>query len=145
MHEFVMLTVVLGLLALALLIVVVTLLGRRIVLTRRLGAFDCSLYWERVRDMWVYGLARYERDRLHWYRLVDVSMRPARSLNRGQLTILERRRPDDPNAALPTPDWVLVRCSYEEDTLELGMSESAYNGLATWLESAPPGEHPLLT
>lgn len=51
--------------------------------------------------------------------------------------MLQRLTPTAAASAGPAPG--------QESTVELGMSEPAYTGLATWLESAPPGEHPLLT
>lgn len=124
---------------------VVALLGgllvRRSILSRGVGAFDCSLRSSGHAEGWSFGLARYEQDRLDWFRLFALSLRPSRSLTRSQLTILDRRRPESPDRGLLEADWVLVRCTYETATLELGMSEMAYNGLATWLESSPPGEH----
>lgn len=130
--------------AIALILVAIpgVVLMRRSVLSRGMGSFDCSLRHRPHGGGWSFGVARYEHDRLDWFRLFGLSPRPDRSLVRGQLTILERRRPDRPDTGLLSADWVLVRCLYEKTTLELGMSEMAYNGLATWLESAPPGEHP---
>ena len=90
------------------------------------------------------GIARYADDRLDWFRLVDLSWRPHRSLTRAQLTIVDRRRPAGGDETVLSPDWVLVRCRHDQTMLDLGMSELAYTGLATWLQSAPPGEHPVL-
>lgn len=133
---------VLGAFAVVLLVVLAVLVARRIVLSRTVGAFDCSL--RRRQGAWIPGVARYADDRLDWFRLLDVSWRPSRSLSRSELTILGRRSPDRLDHLL-TPDWVLVRCRYESAMLELGMSEMDYTGLSTWLESAPPGEHSLFS
>jgi len=37
---------------------------------------------------------------------------------------------------------VIVRCSYDQEVLELAMTRNDYTGFATWLESAPPGKQP---
>src|SRR6185437_66383 len=55
--------------------------SRRRFLTRDVGAFDCSL---RVGSSpaakgWRLGVARYESDRIDWYRVFSVSPRPAES------------------------------------------------------------------
>jgi Protein of unknown function (DUF2550) len=118
--------------------------ARRRVLTRGIGSFACSLRDDPDSHRtggWSHGVARYEQDRLDWFELFALSLRPARSLTRHALVIIERRAPELIDAATLVPDWVLVRCSYGPTTMELAMSEPAYNGLATWLESAPPGQH----
>ena len=89
---------------------------------------------------WMLGLARYERDRLDWFRFFAWSLRPARSLERGRLVILGQHAPSGPEAGTVLPGWVVVRCAYGTVTVELAMSEGAYNGLAAWVESAPPGQ-----
>lgn len=140
MTELIIPAVVLASLALVVVVLLGSVLIRRSVLSRGWGTFDCSLR-PRHHGAWIYGLARYEHDRLDWFRLFALSSRPSRSLVRARLTILERQRPTGTDSTLLNPDWVLVRCLYDATQLELGMSEAAYNGLATWLESAPPGEH----
>jgi len=131
----------LGLLALLLLLILASFFVRRSVLTRGIGSFSCSLRADRGRGGWAHGVARYEQDRLDWFQLFGFSLRPTRSLTRNGLEIIERRSPDDGDSPGLLPGWVLVRCSYGAITLEFAMSEPAYSGLATWLESAPPGQH----
>jgi hypothetical protein len=116
-------------------------LARRLVLARGVGTFDCSLRRaaRRGRGSWVLGVARYEADRLDWFQVLTVSPRPTRSLARERLAILDRRSPDEIQSYAILPGWVVVVCAYGTSTLELAMSEAAYNGLAAWLESAPPG------
>jgi hypothetical protein len=116
-------------------------LARRLLLARGVGTFDCSLRRvnRRGRGGWVLGVARYEADRLDWFQVLTVSPRPTRSLARGRLTILDRRDPGGVRSYAVLPGWVIVLCAYGTSTLELAMSEAAYNGLAAWLESAPPG------
>lgn len=134
--------VVLGVLGLVLLLLV-ALLVRRALLTRGLGSFDCSLRHETIRQStrWTHGIARYQDDRLDWYRVFAARFRPAESLARQRLLILDRREPDPDESHSVLPGWVVVRCAYGSVIVELAMSEGAYNGLAAWLESAPPGQH----
>jgi hypothetical protein len=126
---------------LVLLIGVVAFLLRRLVLARGLGTFDCSLRGRTSRRAggWILGVARYEADRLDWFRVFTMSPRPARSLARADLEILDSRVPEGQESYSFFPGWVIVRCSYRASVLELAMSDPAYNGLAAWLESAPPG------
>ena len=123
--------------------VIVAFLVRRLVLARGVGTFDCSMRGAVLHraGTWTLGVARYEADRLDWFRVFTISPRPARSLSRTRLVILERRLPDGPESYSFFPGWVIVRCAYGALTLELAMSDPAYSGLAAWLESAPPGQH----
>jgi hypothetical protein len=115
-------------------------LARRLLLARGVGTFDCSLRRTTRRGAgWVLGVARYEADRLDWFQVLTVSPRPTRSLARERLVILERREHEPVQSYAVLPGWVIVMCAYGTSTLELAMSEAAYNGLAAWLESAPPG------
>lgn len=117
---------------------------RRFMLTRSMGTFDCSMRNESAHHAagaWMPGVARYEHDRLDWFRVFTMSPRPSRSLTRARLEILERRGPERAELHAVLPGWVVVRCAYGPLTLELAMSEPAYNGLATWLESGPPGQN----
>ena len=131
--------VVLGVLAL----VVAVFLLRRFLLTRDIGTFDCSMRRESGHSTggWMLGVARYGPDRLDWFRLFAISPRPWRSLARTRLSILEWRRPIGAESHAVMPGAVIVRCGYGAAVLELAMSELAYNGFTTWLQSAPPGQH----
>ncbi len=115
---------------------------RRFVLSSALGTFDCSLRKDTAQagGGWMLGVARYEADRLDWFRIFTMNPRPGRSLARARLAILERRPPEGAETYAVIPGSVIVRCSYGNVVLELAMSEPAYNGFATWLESAPPGQ-----
>lgn len=142
MGEFLVPLVALGTAALLLTVGVGLLILRRYLLTRAIGSFDCSMRHTQAHHQaggWMPGVARYEQDRLDWFRVFTMSPRPTKSLFRGRLMILERRVPQGAEIYAVLPGWVIVRCSYGHHTLELAMSELAYNGLATWLESAPPG------
>src|SRR3954466_2188885 len=117
-------------------------LARRVLLARGVGTFDCSLRRRNARagrGGWVLGVARYEADRLDWFQVLTVSPRPTRSLARERLVIVDRHEPDEIASYAILPGWVVVICAYGTSTLELAMSDAAYNGLAAWLESAPPG------
>jgi hypothetical protein len=134
--------VVLALLAVAL-VLLLALVLRRTLLSRSLGSFDCSLRHETIRSRghWTHGIARYGDDRLDWFRVFAVRLRAAESLTRHRLVILDRRDPEPEETHSVLPGWVVVRCGYGASIVELAMSEGAYNGLAAWLESAPPGQH----
>ena len=114
---------------------------RRYLLMRSIGIFDCSLRKEggRTPGAWTMGMARYESDRLDWFPVFTMNPRPERSLARARLVILDRREPQGSETYGIMPGAVIVRCAYGAATLELAMNRTAYDGFATWLESAPPG------
>jgi hypothetical protein len=134
---------VIGLLLVLSLLIVGLFILRRFVLTRTVGTFDCSLRQDSdsgdAEPSWILGVARYEVDRLDWFRVFSMAPRPGRVLNRSQLTVIERRAPTDDEKYSVMPGSLIVRCSYGSRELELAMSQEAFNGFATWLESAPPG------
>ena len=142
MGEFLLRLAVLATLVTVLVGLWAVVLARRLLLARGVGTFDCSLRRGTRRGAgWVLGVARYEADRLDWFQVLTMSPRPTRSLARERLVILERREPEPVQSYAVLPGWVVVLCAYGTSTLELAMSEAAYNGLAAWLESAPPGTH----
>jgi hypothetical protein len=121
----------------------VVLVARRSLLSRGFGSFDCSLRHETIRQRtpWIHGVARYEDDRLDWFRVFTGRLRPTESLSRRRLVIIESHQPEPSDTHSKFPGWVVVRCAYGAVIVELAMSEPAFNGLAAWLESAPPGQH----
>jgi hypothetical protein len=121
----------------------VALVLRRSLLSRGFGSFDCSLRHETIRHRtpWTHGVARYEDDRLDWFRVFTGRWRPAESLSRRRLVILDSHQPEPSDTHSKFPGWVVVRCAYGAVIVELAMSEPAFNGLAAWLESGPPGQH----
>lgn len=126
-----------------LVLIVAAFVLRRYLLSREFGTFDCSLRRPASGHSaggWMVGVGRYESDRLDWFRIFAMSPRPRRSFVRARLVILDRREPQGSEAYSVVPGSLIVRCAYGSAVLELAMSELAYSGFATWLESAPPGQ-----
>jgi hypothetical protein len=117
---------------------------RRRLLGRNAATFDCSLRRDRSRKSggWMLGVARYEEDRLEWFRIFTLDPRPGQVLQRARLELIEGRQPTDEEVDSILPESVVARCSYDQEILELAMTESDYTGFTTWLESAPPGIAP---
>jgi hypothetical protein len=131
-----------GACALLLLVSLVVIVLRRRKLSGRLGTFDCSLrHPEAGRRRWALGVARYEVDRLDWYRTFSFSPRPSCTFARGALDVLDRRDPAGAEVLAVQPGAMVVQCRVEREPLELAMSTDAYTGFASWLESAPPGQN----
>lgn len=117
--------------------------ARRRWLARGVGTFDCSLRTSaRAHGKgWVLGVARYEADRIEWFRVFSVSVRPREVLQRGDVMVQERRMPSGAEAFSIMAGFVIVRCRRGAGWVELAMSEQSYTGFASWLEAAPPGQN----
>ncbi len=88
------------------------------------------------------GVARYEEDRLEWFRIFTLDPRPGQVLQRARLALIEGRQPTDDEIDSILPESVVARCSYDQEIFELAMTPSDYTGFTTWLQSAPPGIAP---
>lgn len=126
-----------------LIVLAVGVVVRRRWLGRGVGTFDCSLRTtlDRMGKGWTLGVARYEDDRIEWFRVFGVVLRPKKVLRRSDLAVQERRYPSGPEAFAVMSGFVIVRCAHEGRQIELAMSEQAYTGFASWLEAAPPGQN----
>ncbi|MCD9144302.1 DUF2550 domain-containing protein [Streptomyces albireticuli] len=134
-------------------VVLLVLLGlfvfglRRRLIQRSGGTFDCSLRWNVPETDptpdgkgWVYGVARYNSDRIEWFRVFSYAYRPRRLLERASIEVLERRPPLGDEELALLSDAVVLICAHRGTRLELAMSEDALTGFLAWLEAAPPGQ-----
>ncbi|MEE4595321.1 DUF2550 domain-containing protein [Streptomyces sp. DSM 41524] len=120
---------------------------RRRLIQRSGGTFDCSLRWdppsgesEPSGKGWVYGVARYNGDRVEWFRVFSYAPRPRRILERASIEVLERRTPKGEEELALLSDAVVLACRHGGTRLELAMSDDALTGFLAWLEAAPPGQ-----
>jgi hypothetical protein len=143
-HDLLIPVEVVGLLLLLLVVAVIGVVLRRRWLSRKVGTFDCSLRTaNRAHGKgWHLGIARYEADRIEWYRVFSISMRPRQVLRRADLMVLQPpRTPSGPEAFSVMSGFVIVRCRRGRGFVELAMSQQSYTGFASWLEAAPPGQN----
>ncbi|MFJ1603686.1 DUF2550 domain-containing protein [Streptomyces sp. NPDC088253] len=119
---------------------------RRRLIQRSGGTFDCSLRWDVPEKGdpngkgWGYGVARYNGDRIEWYRVFSYSPRPRRVLERSAIEVAGRRTPDGEEELALLSDAIILACVHRGTRLELAMSEDALTGFLAWLEAAPPGQ-----
>ncbi|MFE9770879.1 DUF2550 domain-containing protein [Streptomyces sp. NPDC005931] len=119
---------------------------RRRLIQRSGGTFDCSLRWEVPEGGdpggkgWAYGVARYNGDRVEWYRVFSYAPRPRRILERSAIEVAGRRLPEGEEELALLSDAVVLACLHRGTRLELAMSEDALTGFLAWLEAAPPGQ-----
>lgn len=90
---------------------------RRRLIQRSGGTFDCSLRWdppasesETSGKGWVYGVARYNGDRVEWFRVFSYAPRPRRVLERASIEVLERRTPKGEEELALLSDAVVLAC-----------------------------------
>ncbi|WP_454295597.1 DUF2550 family protein [Salana multivorans] len=117
-------------------------------LGRRVGSFPCAI---RTPSGWTSGIACYGAADLRWYRVVSLSPRPRYVWDRSVFAILAPAHPVDSGegpgvGAQRGPGGrgrlVQVECRVEpgpDGVVSLAVSSGTYAGLASWLESAPPG------
>jgi hypothetical protein len=121
---------------------------RRRLIQRSGGTFDCSLRWnapekpgaEENGKGWSYGIARYNGDRIEWFRVFSYAVRPRRILERSAIEVAGRRSPEGEEELALLSDAVILACLHRGARLELAMSEDALTGFLAWLEAAPPGQ-----
>jgi hypothetical protein len=123
-----------GTVVLACAVLLAVFVFRRRWLRRRGGTVEMSL---RLRH-WTFGLARYDHDRLLWFRTFSLSPRPARSYARADLRVVGRRRPHGPEAVAMVHDAVVLQCRDGEQPVELAVPDAAAMGLLAWLEATAP-------
>jgi hypothetical protein len=113
--------------------------ARTRMLSTRVGSFTCST--RALGDAeFAIGIAQYAEGRIDWYRSWSLSPWPARRWVRDRFHVLGRRPVEQPAFG----DQFVVQCRHGDADFELMMSSSAYSGLASWLESAPPGRRDIV-
>jgi Protein of unknown function (DUF2550) len=117
--------------------------ARRFLLERGGGTVDCGLRRTAGEGVWRLGVASYQGDRLCWYHLFGVLLRPRVELERRTLSVSSRREATLAESASLGQGMVVVECKAgeDDDRVELAMSEAALTGFLSWLEAAPPGSY----
>lgn len=123
-----------GALLLVLLVPVGLYVSRQRTLSRRVGSFGCQLRGDHE-STWTAGIAHYGASRLVWWRTLSLSVRPAHTWSRSELTLIERVPLDQVDEYGGT--LLRVHCLHHEERFQLTMSEAACAGLVSWLESGP--------
>jgi hypothetical protein len=86
---------------------------------------------------WQYGVARYTGGELRWYRSLGVGTRPNRILNRRDVSVVGHRSPDPQETGSLPATAIVVELRDRGAELALALSDGAYPGFVSWLESAP--------
>ncbi|HET6817697.1 MAG TPA: DUF2550 domain-containing protein [Mycobacteriales bacterium] len=123
--------------------VLILLVVRRRLLDRDGGTIDVSL--RRRRDGhkvagtfgWSFGVARYDGDRLLWFKTFSLSPRPKHVFFRSALVMGARRRPHGAESVAVIADATIVDCGHDDEVFELAVPSIALPGLLAWVEAAP--------
>lgn len=126
-------------------------------LGRRAGSFPCAI---QTPSGWTSGIACYAAGDLRWFRVVSLSPSPRYVWSRRSFAIVgpavqidADELPAVRSARSLSGRWLVeIVCRVsppsrpdQESSVTLAVSAGAYAGLASWLESAPPGlARPLL-
>jgi hypothetical protein len=115
--------------------------ARRRLIARGKPLTVCALK-ESGYSRWRFGLVRYGTDRLEWFTLTGISLRPARVWERKQLEF----GPGRPLETGERPEILIsgamrVECIYGEVRFEIALAQASYTALRSWLEASPPGRN----
>lgn len=86
---------------------------------------------------WQYGVARYAGGELRWYRSLGFGTRPNRVLDRRNVIVLRHRSPEPQETGSLPASAIIVDLRDRGTEFELALSDGAYTGFVSWLESAP--------
>lgn len=114
-------------------LVLLSFIARRHLLVRRGGTVEMS--WRR--GHWTFGIGRYERDRLEWFRTFSLSPRPRYVLVRGSVQVSSRRTPRAAEAWSLVPEAIVLECSTGDGFVEVALPSAAVVGFLAWLEASP--------
>lgn len=119
----------------------IALVVRRRFVSRNGGTFELSY---RARSLktgrgWLLGMGRYSGERLEWFRIFSLALRPKRVWDRADLEYAGRRDTHGVEELSLYSDHVVVLCETRNGLVELAMSPASLMGFQSWLESMPPG------
>ena len=131
---------VLGALLLLAAAVLAGLIVRRRWLTKGEPTFDMSVRTHPHPDArgWTLGVARYRGDRLEWFRVFSLSLRPKRVFDRHTFELRARREPTAAEAYALFTGHLVVDSLAAGWRVQVALSPEALTGLLAWLEAAPP-------
>lgn len=113
------------------------ILARQRFMLRAAGCFPVALR-PVAAQRWQYGVARYVGGELRWYRSLGVGTRPNRVLRRGDVRLLGHRAPSESELGSIPATAIVVDCRDRDRDLSLALSDGAYTGFVSWLESSAP-------
>ena len=124
--------------AVFILVAFAAILARQRYMMRLPGAIALAVQLPSRGTRWLYGIGRYVGSEFRWYRAIGIGTRPSRVLLRGQVDVLRRRSPIESEKHSLPATAVILECRSAEGAFALALSEGAYTGFVSWLESSAP-------
>lgn len=112
-------------------------LARQRFMLRAAGSFPVALH-PGATQRWQYGVARYAGGELRWYRSLGFGTRPNRVLRRQNVQLMGHRSPNQNELSSIPATAVIVDCRDHGRDVSLALSDGAYTGFVSWLESSAP-------
>ena len=121
-------------------LLLVALVVRRRWLTSGEATFDLSVRLGTAEGPrgWTLGVGRYRGDRLEWFRVFSLALRPKRSFDRHQFELMASRVPSEAEAHSLFSGHLVVQARASQRPVELALDPEALTALLAWLEAAPP-------
>ena len=109
-------------------------------LSRQIGSFECALRRDATdtASHWSAGFGRYQSDAICWWRATSLKTRPHLIWHRSDFEVLSRVKVESSPGSDSAGEFYLVTCQVADNQFELMMAASAYHGLSSWTEAAPP-------
>lgn len=120
------------------LVVLAAVLARQRYMLRLPGAIALAVTMPARDGRWMYGMGRYVDGQLRWYRALGIGSRPSQVLVRGRVEVLRRRAPVGAELTALPDNVVVLECRGAQGPFTMALSEGAYTGFVSWLESSAP-------
>ena len=113
-------------------------IARQRYMLRLPGAVALAMQLPSRGPRWLYGMGRYVGGELRWYRALGFGTRPSRVVRRGAVEVVRRRSPNASERTSLPESAVILECSSDDGPFAMALSEGAYTGFVSWLESSAP-------
>jgi hypothetical protein len=124
--------------AVAVIVLFAAVIARQRYLLRLPGAIALAMQLPSRGTRWLYGMGRYVGGEMRWYRAIGVGSRPTLVVRRGEVEVVRRRAPmHSERTSLPS-GAVVLECQSPQTPFTMALSEGAYTGFVSWLESSAP-------
>jgi hypothetical protein len=119
-------------------VVFAAVIARQRYMLRLPGAIALAMQLPSRGTRWLYGMGRYVGGELRWYRALGVGTRPTRVVRRGAVEVVRRRSPAESERTSLPSTAVILECRSADGAFSMALSEGAYTGFVSWLESSAP-------
>lgn len=133
---------VLGVVAVLIILPVAWLVVRRRWLAQQGWVFDCSMRYPSTTTpspAWMLGVARLAGERLEWYRVFSLSLRPRATFERGRAQVAGTREADAAEASSLYDQGRIAELTVPDGQLELALAPPDMTTFLSWIEASPPG------